>query len=217
MSRKRVRSKDRRKPREAGEGQDEEGLEREDALFRDAVRDVKPNEALAAKFDVRPEDVERARGIHDADAADAADAEVFEAAMQELDVELLERRASEDEIAERGRATAGGGLRARLARAAPRGEDRIDLHRMRRDEALAALGRFLRRVRERGGRVVVAVTGWGKHSDVDGPVLREAVEGWLRGPEGRELVAEHYPAPPEEGGRGAFYLFLTPKPRDAED
>ena len=71
--------------------------------------------------------------------------------------------------------------------------------------------RFLRQVRDRGGRVALVITGWGKHSDVDGPVLREAVEGWLRSAEGRALVAEHYPAPPEEGGRGAFYLFLTRK------
>ncbi|MBI5485082.1 MAG: Smr/MutS family protein [Deltaproteobacteria bacterium] len=87
-------------------------------------------------------------------------------------------------------------------------EHQLDLHGLRRDEALAALPRFLQSARNRGQKAVLIITGKGNHS-AEEPVLQQAVASWLR-EAGRELVLEFAPAPRELGGSGALVVFLRP-------
>lgn len=87
-------------------------------------------------------------------------------------------------------------------------EHQLDLHGLRRDEALTALPRFLQSARNRGQKAVLVITGKGNHS-AEEPVLQQAVASWLR-EAGRELVLEFAPAPRELGGSGAFVVFLRP-------
>lgn len=85
-------------------------------------------------------------------------------------------------------------------------EYQLDLHGLRREEAITALPRFLRSAQKRGQKAVLIITGKGNHSPEE-PVLQQAVASWLR-EKGRELVLEFTPAPREMGGSGAFVVFV---------
>ena len=85
-------------------------------------------------------------------------------------------------------------------------EYQLDLHGLRREEALAALPGFLRSAIQKGQKAVLVITGKGNHS-VEEPVLQQAVASWLR-EAGRKQVVEFAPAPREMGGSGAFVVFL---------
>jgi len=61
----------------------------------------------------------------------------------------------------------------------------IDLHGMRPEAALGRLGQGLHAARVRGDCEVLVVTGRGWGNRDQQPVLRERVEAWLRGPDGR--------------------------------
>jgi DNA-nicking Smr family endonuclease len=82
----------------------------------------------------------------------------------------------------------------------------LDLHGLRREEALTALPRFLRSALQREQKAVLVITGKGNHS-AEEPVLQQAVASWLR-EAGRGMVLEFAPAPRELGGNGAFVVFL---------
>jgi DNA-nicking Smr family endonuclease len=86
----------------------------------------------------------------------------------------------------------------------------LDLHGLTRDEALAALPRFLLSAQKRGQKAVLVITGKGNHSPEE-PVLHHAVASWLRDA-GRTTVLEFAPAPREMGGSGAFVVFLRQLP-----
>lgn len=89
-------------------------------------------------------------------------------------------------------------------------EHQLDLHGLRREEALTALPRFLRSAQQKGQKAVLVITGKGNHS-AEEPILQQAVASWLR-EAGRELVVEFAPAPREMGGNGALVVFLRPGP-----
>jgi DNA-nicking Smr family endonuclease len=89
-------------------------------------------------------------------------------------------------------------------------EYQLDLHGLRREEALTALPAFLRSARKKGQKAVLVITGKGNHS-AEEPVLQQAVASWLR-EAGREQVLEFAPAPREMGGSGAFVVFLRQQP-----
>jgi len=82
----------------------------------------------------------------------------------------------------------------------------LDLHGLTKDEALAAMPRFLQNARSHGEKAVLIITGKGNNSPGE-PVLQQAVTGWLR-LQGKEHVLEFAPAPREMGGSGAFVVFL---------
>ncbi len=82
----------------------------------------------------------------------------------------------------------------------------LDLHGLKREEALAALPGFLRSAQNKGQKAVLVITGKGNHSPEE-PVLLQAVASWLR-EAGRTTVLEFAPAPREMGGSGAFVVFL---------
>jgi DNA-nicking Smr family endonuclease len=86
----------------------------------------------------------------------------------------------------------------------------LDLHGLTREEALAALPRFLDSARRRGQKAALVITGKGINSPGE-PVLQQAIASWLRDA-GRGMVLEFAPAPRELGGGGAYVVFLRPLP-----
>ena len=84
----------------------------------------------------------------------------------------------------------------------------LDLHGLTRDEALDALNAFIKGAYRRGQQAVLVITGRGNHSP-DEPVLKSAVEKWLR-EGGKEMVVEFFSAPRQLGGEGAIVVFLRP-------
>jgi DNA-nicking Smr family endonuclease len=84
----------------------------------------------------------------------------------------------------------------------------VDLHGMTREEAKAAVERFLREARAAGKRCVLVVHGRGTHSKDQVPVLKEALRSWLATARfGRHLLA-FATARPADGGAGALYVLL---------
>lgn len=74
-----------------------------------------------------------------------------------------------------------------LVRRRPTVQPSVDLHRLTREQAVQRLSRELHSARVRGLPVVLAITGLGFGNLEQRPVLRDHVERWLRGPEGRRF------------------------------
>lgn len=127
-----------------------------------------------------------------------------------LDVRFEDRLPEEDQL----RPLAGNRLR-QLKRGIIQLDRQLDLHGLTREEALAALPRFLQAARQAGEKAVLIITGQGLHS-ADGPVLQQAVSGWLRD-QGRGLVLEYAPAPHHLGGHGALVVFVRPLDKPASE
>jgi DNA-nicking Smr family endonuclease len=84
----------------------------------------------------------------------------------------------------------------------------VDLHGLTRDEARAALERFVEQAKLSGHRCVLVVTGRGLHSRDQVPVLKAGVQAWLsRGRLARHVLA-FCTARPQDGGAGALYVLL---------
>jgi len=83
-----------------------------------------------------------------------------------------------------------------------------DLHRLKRDEARAAIESFVRDSRRRGFRCVLMVHGKGMHSKDNIPVLKESIKNWLsRGALSSQVLA-FSSARQVDGGVGAVYVLL---------
>ncbi|MAX73431.1 MAG: DNA mismatch repair protein MutS [Nioella sp.] len=93
-------------------------------------------------------------------------------------------------------------------------EGRIDLHGMTLDQAHPALIGFIQRAQAQGKRLVLVITGKGKHRDDPGPiparrgVLKHQVPAWLRAAPLSGLVLEIREAHLRHGGSGAYYVYL---------
>ena len=85
--------------------------------------------------------------------------------------------------------------------------DEIDLHGMTQDEARAALGAFLAEAILHGHRCVRIIHGKGRGSGHRGPVLKSAVNRWLRR---HGAVTAFCSARRADGGTGALYVLLSP-------
>lgn len=87
-------------------------------------------------------------------------------------------------------------------------QGQVDLHGSTRDEANAALERFIQKSRVAGHRCVLIVTGRGLHSNDQIPVLKQGVQTWLtKGRLSRHVLA-FCTARPQDGGTGAVYVLL---------
>jgi DNA-nicking Smr family endonuclease len=84
----------------------------------------------------------------------------------------------------------------------------VDLHGMTREEAKAAVERFLRASRNAGKRCVLVVHGRGLHSKDQLPVLKEALRTWLSTARFARHVLAFATARPTDGGPGAVYVLL---------
>jgi DNA-nicking Smr family endonuclease len=83
--------------------------------------------------------------------------------------------------------------------------DEIDLHGMTQDEARGALGAFLAESALHGRRCVRIIHGKGLGSGHRGPVLKSAVNRWLRR---HGSVRAFCSARRNDGGTGALYVLL---------
>ena len=164
-------------------------------LFRAAMRDVKPlgqAKPLPARERRRPRAASRradeALALADSLRLDPAD----------LDVE------SGDELRYRRE-----GVAESLVRRLKQGEfavrDEIDLHGMTQDEAHRALGAFLAEAVAQRRRCVRVIHGKGRGSGQRGPVLKSAVNRWLRR---HGAVRAFCSARRNDGGTGALYVLL---------
>ena len=126
-----------------------------------------------------------------------ADSLAFDA--HDLDVE------SGDELGYRRDGTSEAVLR-RLRRGEYAIRDEIDLHGMTQDEARSALGAFLAEAILHGHRCVRIIHGKGRGSGNRGPVLKSAVNRWLRR---HAAVAAFCSARRNDGGTGALYVLLS--------
>ncbi len=93
-------------------------------------------------------------------------------------------------------------------------EARIDLHGMTLAQAHPALMRFILNSWAMDRRLVLVITGKGKHRDDDGPipvrkgVLKHQVPHWLHSSPLREAVLQVTEAHLKHGGTGAYYVYL---------
>jgi DNA-nicking Smr family endonuclease len=160
------------------------------------VRDVSP-----LRQPKRPPERERRRPRASSRRADEArvlaDSLAFDA--HDLDVE------SGDELGFRRE-----GISESVMRRLRRGEyavrDELDLHGMTQDEARAALGAFLAEAAQHDRRCVRVIHGKGLGSGHRGPVLKSAVNRWLRR---HAAVAAFCSARRNDGGTGALYVLLS--------
>lgn len=101
------------------------------------------------------------------------------------------------------------GVRLQVVRRLRRGlypiEDELDLHGLTQTAARERLADFLARSRDRGCRCVRIIHGKGYRSGVRGPVLKTAVNLWLRR---HTDVMAFVSARAIDGGTGAMYVLL---------
>ena len=172
------------------------GLDAERAAFRDAVRDVRPL-APRPPPPAAPRPAARAR-FRRADERRVL-AESLELAPGDLLVETGEeltfRRA---QLAPR--------VLERLKRGEFTLEDEIDLHGLTAVEARDALRAFLAGALARRLGCVRIVHGKGLRSGPHGPVLKHAVNVWLRKV---DAVLAFASSRPMDGGTGALYVLLA--------
>ncbi|MEQ1892924.1 MAG: Smr/MutS family protein [Planctomycetota bacterium] len=69
----------------------------------------------------------------------------------------------------------------------PEEPEEVDLHGLSVAKALRRVAQELHAARVRGCKRLLVITGAGWGNRDQKPVLRPALEGWLRGPEGRAL------------------------------
>jgi DNA-nicking Smr family endonuclease len=190
----------------------------EDALaFRAAVRDVKPlTHAPSAKGLAKPKPRARLRK------GDAAN-ENLDAAMPLIETPMLDTTGDTRGVHTRGvqappeLGVSGGdvlsfhrpGVRIQVIRRLRRGlvpiEDALDLHGLSQTAAREQLAEFLEYSRAAGRRCVRIIHGKGYRSGARGPVLKMAVDLWLR----RHLdVMAFTSARAIDGGTGAVYVLL---------
>jgi DNA-nicking Smr family endonuclease len=167
------------------------------ALFRAALRGVSP-----LKQTKRPLEPARRRPRAASRRADEARvlAESLALDAHDLDVE------TGDELGYR-RAGVSESVLRRLRRGEYAIRDELDLHGMTQDEARTALAAFLAESLLNGRRCVRVIHGKGLGSGHRGPVLKSAVNRWLRR---HAAVAAFCSARRNDGGTGALYVLLAP-------
>jgi DNA-nicking Smr family endonuclease len=175
-------------------------------LFLEAVADVKPihkKSEKAAGHESQPTRPKTTKTTAKISVPEDTTNALF---MQEISRLKLDSKFA-DSVSDDGELQALSGNRLRqVKRGIVSVEYQLDLHGLRREEALAALPAFLKSAGKKGQKAVLIITGKGNHS-AEEPVLQQAVSSWLR-EAGRELVLEFAPAPRELGGSGAFVVFL---------
>lgn len=144
--------------------------------------------------DASPRAVERSRH-----AATPEEAREFLAAMAALDPPAVNDR---EPATPRPAAANESDLGRRLKRGDVEVDAVLDLHGSNRKEARPKLEAFIKEAVHERWELVAIVTGRGLNSQRD-PVLRPAVEGWLR-EDFRTEVREVHTAPPYLGGSGAW-------------
>jgi DNA-nicking Smr family endonuclease len=183
----------------------EQEMSADASAFRAAVRDVKPLVQLPAAAGLaksRP----RARVRRAAEAVENLDD------VMPLIPTLPSGEAASIEEAAAGSAALSfhrAGVRIQVMRRLRRGlypvEDELDLHGLNQSVARDRLADFIARSRDSGRRCVRIIHGKGSRSGARGPVLKTAVNLWLR----RHMdVMAFISARAIDGGTGAVYVLL---------
>ena len=103
----------------------------------------------------------------------------------------------------------------RLKRGKLRPEGRLDLHGMTLDQAKPALTGFILNAHAAGKRLVLVITGKGKHREDTGPipervgVLKRQVPLWLGQAPLKSAILQISAAHVSHGGDGAYYVYLA--------
>ncbi|MEZ5714545.1 MAG: Smr/MutS family protein [Paracoccaceae bacterium] len=103
---------------------------------------------------------------------------------------------------------------ARMKRGKLVPEGKLDLHGMTMEQAHPRLVGFILRAQADGKRLILVITGKGKHRDEGGPipvrhgVLRHQVPHWLSLPPLAQAVLQVAEAHQSHGGGGAYYVYL---------
>tara|TARA_R110002094_G_scaffold179713_2_gene158378 strand:+ start:243 stop:833 length:591 start_codon:yes stop_codon:yes gene_type:complete len=90
----------------------------------------------------------------------------------------------------------------------------LDLHGMTADQAQARLMAYIVQSHAVGSRLILVITGKGKHKGYDefrrpiNGVLRQSLPDWLRGPTLASKILQVSQAQPRHGGKGAYYVYL---------
>jgi len=90
----------------------------------------------------------------------------------------------------------------------------LDLHGMTADQAKARLLAYVGQSHAMGCRLILVITGKGKHKGYDEfhrpvkGVLRQSLPDWLRGPTLANKVLQVSQAQRKHGGAGAYYVYL---------
>jgi DNA-nicking Smr family endonuclease len=163
--------------------------------FRAAVRDVR-------RLEAPPKPPEPPRPPARAQMRRADDEAVLAESLGLAPGELLVETG--DELLFR-RATISGRTLRRLQRGEFRVEDEIDLHGLVAVDAREVLRNFLNEALRRGLRCVRVIHGKGLRSGPRGPVLKHAVNVWLRK---TQAVLAFASARQVDGGTGAVYVLL---------
>jgi DNA-nicking Smr family endonuclease len=178
----------------------------EASAFRAAVRDVKPLvQVPPAKGLAKPSPKARPR-------------RPAPTAMENLEDMMPLIPTSSSDQADRGADAAAGsaalsfhraGVRVQVMRRLRRGlypaEDELDLHGLTQTAARDSLADFIARSRDSGRRCVRIIHGKGYRSGARGPVLKTAVDLWLRR---HTDVMAFTSARAIDGGTGAVYVLL---------
>jgi DNA-nicking Smr family endonuclease len=177
----------------------EYGAAADASAFRAAVRDVKPLVQLPLPQGLAAPKPRRARLRKAAlEAADNID-----------ELMPLVAAASTDESGSSPLSFQRAGVRTQVMRRLRRGliptEDELDLHGLNQAQARDRLADFIVRSRDAGRRCVRIIHGKGYRSGTRGPVLKTAVDLWLR----RHIdVMAFTSARAIDGGTGAVYVLL---------
>jgi DNA-nicking Smr family endonuclease len=177
----------------------------DDALaFRAAVRDVKPLAQTPVASGLARARVHRRRAAADAAAGDLAHS-----------MPLIAEGAGEASAAANFVGAADelsfhrSGVRTQELRRLRRGlypiEEELDLHGLSQAAARDSLAEFLVQNRDAGRRCVKIIHGKGYRSGARGPILKIAVNSWLRR---HADVMAFTSARPIDGGTGAVYVLL---------
>jgi DNA-nicking Smr family endonuclease len=188
-----------RRTSRAGHGPVARTEDEDAAAFREAMRGVRPltpADLAAAAITARAKP--RARRPP-ARAAAAAAAESAAA------LPLLAEGVAAPERLEFRRSGVRDGEIRRMRRGTLRIEDELDLHGLTQARAGALFVEFLDDCRARGLRCVRIIHGKGTRSGARGPILKAAVDLWLRR---RHEVLAYTSARPMDGGTGAVYVLL---------
>lgn len=86
-------------------------------------------------------------------------------------------------------------------------EEWIDLHGLTKEDALLQLNRFVIQHFTRSTASILVITGKGHHSGPQGPVIKPAVEEWIKR-QGKRFIKAYAEAPRAFGGGGALVLYL---------
>lgn len=199
----------RQTPAHAGEGEEQDFYQAMRALGvtpKQGQDTVLPEETWEEEDTSAAEDAGKAEG--EPPLADE-DTELFLQALGDLDTIFQDQYppAAEETPGGKDQPAASPRRIKQLRQGRVRPQAQLDLHGCYRQEALSRTRHFLEAQQRQGHSVVLLITGRGRHSQEEQPVLRQALEAFF-GAEGRRWAVEWCRAPQRYGGAGALVVFL---------